>query len=144
MNVRLHLFSQKWQTVASSFVRRVFESMRRIHPDERGMPTPLDDAKRLHRRADRPRLPRMRVNVDFGIGHALADVVDLRLDGGEVVLRSALENELAAERRQPRNLNDVLPHVLWQHLRETGEHLFFREALFLKLTRSVSRNTAHP
>ena len=93
----------------------------------------LDDAERLHRGADRAGLAGVRVHEDLGVRDALLDVVDLRLDGREVVLRAALEHELAPERREARDLHDVLPDVLRQHLREAGEHLLLREALLLEV-----------
>ena len=37
------------------------------------------------------------------------------------------------ERRHARDLHDVLPDVLRQHLREAGEHLLLREALLLEV-----------
>ena len=37
------------------------------------------------------------------------------------------------ERGEPRDLHDVLPDVLRQHLRETGEQLLLREALLLEV-----------
>ena len=40
---------------------------------------------------------------------------------------------LRAERREPRDLHDVLPDVLRQHLREPGEQLLLREALLLEV-----------
>ena len=40
---------------------------------------------------------------------------------------------LRAERGQARDLHDVLPDVLRQHLREAGEHLLLREALLLEV-----------
>ena len=133
MNVRLQLFSQKWQVVSSSFLRRVLEVDRRIDADERAPAAALDDAERLHRRADGAGLAGVRVDVHLAVGHALLDVVDLRLDRGEVVLRAALQHELAPERREPRDLHDVLPDVLRQDLREAGEHLLLREALLLEV-----------
>ena len=73
------------------------------------------------------------MNVDLGVRHALLDVVDLRFDGGHVVLRAALENELAAERSHAGHADDVLPNVLRKHLREPREELFFAEALLLEV-----------
>ena len=60
-------------------------------------------------------------------------VIDLRLEGGEVVLRAALEHVLGAERRHARDLHHVLPDVLRQDLGETGEHLLLGEALLLEV-----------
>ena len=40
---------------------------------------------------------------------------------------------LRPERREARDLHDVLPDVLRQHLREAGEHLLLREALLLEV-----------
>ena len=102
-------------------------------PMKRRLAAALDDAERLHRGADRAGLAGVRVDEDLGVRDALLDVVDLRLDGGEVVLRAALQDELAAERREPRDLHDVLPDVLRQHLREAGEQLLLREALLLEV-----------
>ena len=93
----------------------------------------LHDAERLHRGADRAGFARVRVDEDLGVRDALLDVVDLRLDGREVVLRAALEDELASERREPRDLDDVLPDVLRQDLREAREHLLLREAFLLEV-----------
>src|SRR5262249_34834395 len=104
-----------------------------IDADERRAAAALDDAHRLHRSADRAGLARVRVNEHLAVRDALLDVIDLRFDGGEVVLRAALKNELATERRETRDLNDVLPNVLRQDLRETREHLLFGEAFLLEV-----------
>ena len=133
MNVRLHSFGQKWQTVSSSFFVVYSRSIAASMPMKRAPPLALDDAQRLHRRADRAGLARVRVHEHLAVRHALLDVVDLRLDGGEVVLRAALQHELRPERRETRDLHDVLPDVLRQHLREPGEHLLLREALLLEV-----------
>ena len=114
-------------------LRVVLEVDRGIDPDERGLALPLHDAERLHRGADRPRLAGVRVDEDLGAGDALLDVIDLRFDRGQVVLRAPLKDELRPERRHARDLNDVLPDVLREDLRETREHLFLREALLLEV-----------
>src|SRR5262245_55926097 len=61
------------------------------------LPLPLE---RAQRRADRARLARVRMDDDLGVRHFLADEVDLRLDDREVAMRPALQDELAADRRE--------------------------------------------
>jgi hypothetical protein len=41
--------------------------------------------------------------------------------------------KVCAQLGEPRHLHHVLPDVLGQHLREAGEHLGAREALFLEV-----------
>ena len=62
MNVRLHSFGQKWQTVSSSFFDVYSRSIARIDADEGRRALALDDAQGLHRRADRAGLARVRVH----------------------------------------------------------------------------------
>ena len=100
-------------------LRRVLEVDGRIDADEGAAALALDDAQGLHRGADGARLAGVRVDEHLAARDALLDVVDLRLDGGQVVLRAALEHELRPERGEARDLHDVLPDVLRQHLRET-------------------------
>ncbi len=133
MNVRAQLFGQKWQRVDSSLTALNFEIDRGVDADERREPLARDHAAGLHRGADRARLARVRVDVDLGAGNARLDVVDLRLERGQVVLRPALQHELLAQLRHARDLDDVLPDVLGQHLRQPGEQLLLREALLLEV-----------
>src|SRR5436305_1516029 len=72
-------------------------------------------------------------SAGIGAGDALLDVVDLGLHGREVVLRAPLEDVARAERGEPRDLHDVLPDVLREHLGEPGEQLLLREALLLEV-----------
>src|SRR6202042_2441573 len=72
----------------------VFQIDRRVDADEGAAPAALDDAHRLHRRADGSGLAGVGVDVDLAARNALLDVIDLGLDGGEVVLRAALQDEL--------------------------------------------------
>src|SRR5690606_33642650 len=67
-------------------LRRVLEVQRGIDADEARLPRALVAPQRLDRRADGARLPGVRVDVHLGAGDALLDVVDLRLDRGQVVL----------------------------------------------------------
>ncbi len=73
------------------------------------------------------------MHEDLAVGHALLDVVDLRLDRGEVVLGAALQDELAPESREARHADHVLPDVLRQHLGEAREELLLGEALLLEV-----------
>ena len=134
MNVRVQLFGQKWQRVVSSFVDVYSRSIACIEADEgRVVPRRLTTRSVSNAAPIAPASPRVRVDVDLGVGHALLDVVDLRLERGEVVLRAALEHERAAERGHARDLHDVLPDVLRQHLREAREQLLLRVALLLEV-----------
>ena len=112
---------------------RVGQVDRGVDADEGRHAAPFDDPERLEGRADRPGLTRMRVYEDLGPGDSLQDVVDLCLDRRQIVLRAALQHEPFAQRGHARNLDDVLPHILGQDLRESGEQLLFREALFLEV-----------
>ena len=118
MNVREQLFGQKLQRVFSSFVDVYVDVDRLIEADERRLAAAARHAQRLERGADRAGLAAVRVQVDLGVRDALLDVVDLRLERGDVLLRAALEHEHAAELGHARDLHDVLPDVLRQHERE--------------------------
>ncbi len=102
-------------------LRLVLEVDGSIEADEGRASAAPDDTKGLHRRTDGAGLPTMRVHVDLGVRHALLDVVDLRFDGRHVVLRAALQDELAPERGHARDADDVLPDVLRKDLREARE-----------------------
>ena len=133
MNVRLHSFGTEVTDRLFVVLRRVLERDRRIDADESALAAALHDAQGLHRGADRAGFAGVRVDEDLGVRDALLDVVDLRFDGGEVVLRAALQNVLGAERGEPRDLHHVLPDVLRKHLREAGEQLLLRVALLLEV-----------
>ena len=106
---------------------------RLIEADERGLAAAARHAQRLERGADRAGLAAVRVEVDLGVRDALLDVIDLRLERGEVLLRAALEDEHAAELGHARDLDDVLPDVLRQHEREAREQLLLRVAFLLEV-----------
>ncbi len=112
---------------------RVIEVDGRLETDERRRAAALDHAQRLERGAQRAGLAGVGVDEDLGAGDALLDVVDLRLDRREVVLRAALEHVARAQRGEPRDLHHVLPDVLGQHLGEAGEKLLLGEALLLEV-----------
>src|SRR5947208_1480145 len=82
-----------------------------IDSDEGREPLAHDHAAGLHGGADRAGLTGVRVHEHLGAGNARLDVVDLRLERGQVVLRAALEHELLAQLRHARDLDDVLPDV---------------------------------
>jgi len=69
----------------------------------------------------------------LGVGHALVDVVDLRLDGRQVVLCAALQHELAPERGHAWNADNVLPHVFREYLGETRQQFLFAETFLLEV-----------
>ena len=73
------------------------------------------------------------MHVHFSVRHALIDVVDLRFDGGHVVLGATLQDELAPKRSHARNADDVLPDVLREHLSKTRKQLFLAETFLLKV-----------
>ena len=113
--------------------RRVLDVDRLIETDERRLAAAARHAECLERGADRAGLTAVRVEVDLGVRDALLDVIDLRLERGEVLLRAALEDEHAAELGHARDLDDVLPDVLRQHEREAGEQLLLRVAFLLEV-----------
>ena len=80
-----------------------------------------------------PASPQWGCTQHLGAGHPLFDVVDLGLDRGQVVLGPALQDEALAQGGHAGNLHHVLPHVLGQHLRQTGEQLLLRVALLLEV-----------
>ncbi len=112
---------------------REAEIDRGVEADERGRPSPAHDSKCLDRRTNSARLAWVRMHLDARAGHAFLDVVDLRLDCREVVLRPALEHVAGPELRESRNLDDVLPHVLGQHHRQAREELLLRVAFLLEI-----------
>ena len=73
------------------------------------------------------------VGLDAFVAEARFDEIDLGLDGGEVVLRAALEDESVAERGQVRNLRDVQPDIFRQDVGEAGENFFRLPALALEI-----------
>src|SRR5439155_19090734 len=98
--------------------RRVAEIDRGVEADEGRAATSPADPKGFGRGADRSRLSGVRVDADLGGGDARFDVVRLRLDGREVVLRSALEDVARPELCEARDLDHVLPYVLREDHRE--------------------------
>src|SRR5262245_45506018 len=71
--------------------------------------------------------------LNFFAFEARLDEIDLRLDGGEVVLCASLQNEVRSERRDVRNLRDVEPDVFRQHGGEARHDLFRLPALSLEV-----------
>ena len=112
---------------------RVLNVDRVIETDERGRAAAPNDAERFERRAQCAGFAGVRVDIHLGVWNALLDVVDLRFDRGQVVLRAALEHIARAKGREPRDLDHVLPHVLRKDLGETGQELFLAEALLLEV-----------
>ena len=96
----------------------VLEVERGLDADEARLAGALVATQGFDGRADGAGFTGVRVHEHLRARYALLDVVDLGLDGRQVVLRAALQHELGAERSQPRNLYHVLPDVLGQHLRE--------------------------
>ena len=96
----------------------------RIESDEGAFATLKHDAACFEGRAECSSLARMWMHMDDGIGHAFEDVIVLRFDSGEVVLRAALQHEGAAQRGHARDLRDILPDILRQHEREACEQFF--------------------
>ena len=113
--------------------RLVLEIDRGIEADEPGGSSTLHHAQSLHGGADGACFAAVRMHVDLGVRDALPDVIDLRFDRCQVVLRAPLKDELAPERGHARHADDVLPDVLRENLRETGEELFFAEAFLLEV-----------
>ena len=121
-NVRRQSFLQNLQRVDSSRVVVNFRTAAAPVPtnvvrpwgnvDQDG-PGPARE-RRSDGRADRPALSRVGVDEDAGAGDLRPDEIGLRLDGRQVVLGPALEDERPAELRQVRLLDDVEPDVLRQ------------------------------
>ena len=112
---------------------RVLEVDRGIETNERGVTASLHDSQSLHSRPNGTGLAAVRMDEHLGVGHALVDVVNLRFDGRQVVLRAALQNELAPERRHARNADNVLPNVFREYLGETCQQLVFAETFLLEV-----------
>ena len=108
-----------------------------VEADEGGLLAVLPQAHRFEGAADGAGFAAVLVHDDVGLDflalEARLDEVHLRLDGGQVVLRAALENELAADGRQVGNLRDVEPDVLRQHVAQAGHDLFRLPALALEV-----------
>ena len=111
----------------------VFEMNRRLQADEAGLTALLDLPPRLQGGADGAGLTAMRMHPHLGPRHARTDIVHLGLDRRQVVLGAALEDKLAAEFGQPRDLHHVLPDVFRQHLRQTGEQLLAGKTFLLEI-----------
>ena len=73
------------------------------------------------------------VGLDVLALEARFDEVDLRLHRGQVVLRAALQQEARADGREVRNLRNVQPDVLGQHVAQAGHDLFRLPALALEI-----------
>ena len=145
MNVRAQLFGQKWQRVVSSFIAVYSRSIAASMPMNVDVPLALDHAQGLHRGADRAGLAGVRVDVDLGARDALLDVVDLRLDRGEVVLRAALEHELACPSSAMRGICTTYCQTFFgSTCASPASSSSFEKPSFWKFTRSESRNTAQP
>ena len=86
----------------------------------------------------------MGVDEDAGAGDLRPDEIGLRLDGGQVVLGPALEDERPAELRQVRLLDDVEPDVLRQNPGHPRQDLLLLPAELLEVHDVRFRKTAHP
>ena len=97
----------------------------------------VPEASGFERRADGAGFAAMLVNDhvgrDFLALEARLDEIDLRFDGGQIVLRAALQQEAAADRGEVGNLRDVQPDVLGQHVAQAGHDLFGLPALALEV-----------
>ena len=101
MNVRLHSFGQKWQTVSSSFFVVYSRSIAASMPMNVRRAACACTTRSVSIAAPiAPASPVCGCTNTSRARDALLDVVDLRLDGREVVLRAALEHELACRARR--------------------------------------------
>ena len=108
-----------------------------VQPDEGGLASVVPKTAGLQRRPDGAGFAAMLVHDDVGL-HVLAfearlDEIHLGLDGRQVVLRAALQQETPADGREVRNLRNVEPDILGQHVAETGHDLFRLPALTLEV-----------
>ena len=85
------------------------------------------------RRAQSASFTGMRVNVNLGIGHAFADVIDLGLDRRQILLSAALQYKNTPQFGHARHLHHVLPDVFRQHQRQPGQQFFGVVAFFLEV-----------
>ena len=137
MNVRRQLFLQKWQRVSSLRVVR-YSILRTASRPTKVVCWPL-----RHKRSDScaapiaPDSPQMLVDDDLrllaGRAEAVADEIDFGLHDRQIVLRSALQHEARAQRREIGNAGNVQENVLRQHRRQAGENLFRPPALTLEV-----------
>ncbi len=97
------------------------------------MAAPFHHTLCLKGRADGAGLARMRMYADDCAGHALPDIVHLRLDGRQVMLGTALEHIFRAQFRHAWNLHDILPDILGQHAGKPREQLFLVIAFLLEV-----------
>ncbi len=108
-----------------------------VQADESGLRAVVPQAPGFERRADGARFAAMLVDDDFGRTflalEARFDEIDLRLHGGQVVLRAALQQEARADGGEVRDLRNVQPDVLRQHVAQAGHDLFRLPALALEV-----------
>src|SRR5262249_45169860 len=118
-------------------VRVVADLIDLLQPDEARPQSVIPEPDRLNRRAYRARFATVFVHGDARLNvfafESRFDEIHLRLDGGEVMLRAALQNEVRAERRDVRNLRDVEPDVFRQHGGEARHDLFRLPSLALEI-----------
>src|SRR5215813_1141216 len=118
-------------------VRVVADLIDLLEPDEARPQSVIPEPDRLNRRAYRARFATVFVHGNARLNvfafESRFDEIHLRLDGCQVMLRAALQNEVRAERRDVRDLRDVEPDVLGQHRRQPGHNLFRLPALPLKV-----------
>ena len=127
------------EMAARIFVARgaVFDLANGIEADEGGLQAVAPQAQRFLRRTDRAGFAAVLVHDDFrllaGGAEAVADEIHFRFHDGKIVLRSALQDEARAERREIRNAGDVEENILRQHGSKSGENFFRPPALALEV-----------
>ena len=62
-----------------------------------------------------------------------AQEIHLRLDGGKIVLRAALQNEPRAQCSEAWHLGDIQENIPGQHRRQAGQDFFRPPALALEI-----------